>query len=107
MVGRVAEVAVERHNVVAGAGVEREAQRLAQVEVHLVMEHPDPGTRGGERIGDRARLVGAAVVYYDPLPVLMSLSEYALRSFLQGMRPIEAGGDDGDPVFHSVDWNKD
>ena len=60
-----------------------------------------------ELLNQSPALVGAAVVYYDPLPVLMSLSEYALRSFLQGMRPIEAGGDDGDPVFHSVDWNKD
>ena len=50
MLGRVAEVEVEGHDVIAAGVVEAEPDRLPETEVHRVVEDPDVAAPAGEGI---------------------------------------------------------
>jgi len=61
-------IEVERHDVIAVAVVEREFDRLAETEIHHVVEHLDVAPRPGDGLGQFTRAIDAAVIDKDDLP---------------------------------------
>ena len=68
VVGAVAQVGVEGDDVPAPGLGEGEPQRLAEVEVGDVVEHPDPIVGGRACLGQLAGQIGAPVIDDDQLP---------------------------------------
>ena len=68
VIGRVTEVAVHHHEVVAGTAAERGPHGAAQACVLVVVVNDHPGVRGRELVGERTGAVAAAVIDDDELP---------------------------------------
>ncbi len=94
----VAEVGVERDDVVAPGVVEGEAERLPEVEVVVVVKGPHPGIGSGEAVDQLPGAVPAAVVDDDDLPGIAPFDggQVGDHAFQRGGddRLLVAGGDD-------------
>ena len=68
MFERVAQINIERYNIVATRPTERELKSLAESKIHDVVQHLDVVTACGKRFRNRAGPVRTAVVDKYQLP---------------------------------------
>ncbi len=93
---RVAVVAVEEQDVVAGRLLPSGVAGPAQADVLGQVQHPHPGVAGGVLVEDRAAAVGGAVVHGDHFEVAVRLGEHRVETLAQEALHLVDGDDDAE-----------
>ena len=83
-------VRIEKDEPISGRMLDGDVPaRTGSFRASVSLEALDPRVLLSIRLYESPAFIGAAIVHDDPLPILVGLSEDALRCFADDVRPIE------------------